>query len=49
MTTATVPFTEYPFPLANGQVAELMLPVRMEREDADRLAEFVKTLVIEDE
>ena len=44
---SVVPFTDYPFPCSNGRVALLYLPVRMEQEDADRLAEFVKALVLD--
>lgn len=38
---------EYPFPLRNGQVATLRLPARFEKQDAERLAAFVRTLVFE--
>ena len=38
---------DYPFPLRSGQIALLRLPVRLERTDAERMAAFVKTLVVE--
>lgn len=38
---------DYPFPLSSGQVALLRLPLRLERGDAERLAAFVRTLVLE--
>lgn len=41
------PMIEYPFPLRSGQVASLRLPVRFERQDAERLAAFVRTLVFD--
>jgi hypothetical protein len=37
----------YPFPLQSGGLATLRLPKRLEREDAERLAAFVRTLVFE--
>lgn len=40
-------FTEYEFPLTNAK-ATLWLPVKLEREDAERLAEYVKALVLDD-
>jgi hypothetical protein len=41
------PMIDYPFPLRNGQVAVLRLPVRFEKTDAERLAAFVRTLVLD--
>jgi len=41
------PMIDYPFPLRNGQVGMLRLPVRFEKADAERLAAFVRTLVLE--
>jgi hypothetical protein len=38
---------DYPFPLAGGQIAHLRLPQRLERVDAERIAAFVGTLVLE--
>lgn len=38
---------EYPFPLESGEVARLRLPARLGRQDAERLAAFVRTLVFE--
>lgn len=38
---------EYPFPLRNGQVGMVRLPMRLEKADAERLASFVRTLVFE--
>jgi hypothetical protein len=37
----------YPFPLQNGGIATLRLPVRLEKTDADRLGAFIRTLVFE--
>lgn len=37
----------YPFPLQGGGIANLRLPARLERVDAERLAAFVRTLVLE--
>jgi len=37
----------YPFPLQAGGIATLRLPARLERIDAERLAAFVRTLVLE--
>jgi len=38
----------YPFPLKNGQMAQLHLPTQgLEREDADRLTHFIRALVFE--
>jgi hypothetical protein len=39
----------YPFPLRDGQVATLSLPSPMHRSDAERIARFVETLVINTE
>jgi len=38
----------YPFPLSNGQVATFLIPKEITDEDAERLAEFIQTLVIGD-
>lgn len=38
---------DYPFPLRSGQVAQLRLPMKLDREDAERIAAFVRTLVFE--
>jgi hypothetical protein len=38
---------DYPFPLRAGGVANLRLPRQLEKEDADRLAAFIRTLVFE--
>jgi hypothetical protein len=38
---------DYPFPLRSGTIALLRLPVRVEKADAERLAAFVRTLVLE--
>lgn len=35
---------EFPFPLRNGQMAQLRLPARLEKSDADRLAVFLRAL-----
>jgi len=37
----------YPFPLQSGAIANLRLPVRLDRADAERLVAFIQTLVIE--
>jgi hypothetical protein len=37
----------YPFPLRSGQVAQLHLPTQLEREDAERLTQFIRALVFE--
>lgn len=38
---------DYPFPLRSGNLAQLRLPARLERADAERIAAFVRTLVFE--
>jgi hypothetical protein len=38
---------DYPFPLRSGGMVHLYLPPKLEKGDADRLAAFVQTLVIE--
>ena len=40
-----LPFTEYTFPLKNG-TATLYLPVKLGRDDAVRLADYIKALVV---
>lgn len=40
-------FIEYEFPLADGSVATLYLPKRLEGEDAERLAAYIKALVLD--
>ncbi len=37
----------YPFPLKSGQLAQLHLPTQLEREDAERLIQFVRALVFD--
>jgi hypothetical protein len=38
----------YPFPLKNGQMAQLHLPTQgLDREDADRLTHFIRALVFD--
>lgn len=37
----------YPFPLKSGQVAQLHLPTQLERDDAERMVQFVKALVFD--
>jgi hypothetical protein len=37
----------YPFPLKSGQMAQLHLPTTLDREDAERLTQFVRALVFE--
>lgn len=36
----------FPFPLTNGKMATLYLPVGLEKNDADRIATFIQTLVV---
>jgi hypothetical protein len=50
---ATIPGTpppnliNYPFPLRSGQMAHLHLPSPLEKEDAERLTQFLRALVFE--
>lgn len=45
---ATAPdFMDYPFPLRAGGVAHLRLPKKLERDDAERLAVFIRALVFD--
>jgi len=37
----------YPFPLESGDIANVRLPRRLRRADAERLAAFIRTLVFE--
>jgi hypothetical protein len=37
----------YPFPLRDGQIANLSLPSPIHRSDAERIARFIETLVID--
>lgn len=36
----------YPFPLKSGRIAQLVLPTNLDGEDADRLTQFVRALVL---
>jgi hypothetical protein len=38
---------DYPFPLGSGAIAMLRLPARLEKLDAERLAAYLRTLVLE--
>jgi hypothetical protein len=38
---------KFPFPMTDGTLAELNLPTRISKQDAERLATFVRTLAIE--
>lgn len=38
---------KFPFPLRSGEMAQLQLPARLQREDADRLSAFLRTLQVE--
>jgi hypothetical protein len=38
---------KFPFPLKGGEMAQLHLPRRLQRDDADRLSAFLRTLQIE--
>jgi hypothetical protein len=37
----------YPFPLKSGQMAQLHLPTRLDRTDAERLTAFIRALVFD--
>jgi hypothetical protein len=37
----------YPFPLATGKLVTLYLPIKLEQADADRIAGFLQTLVVD--
>ncbi|HMJ36172.1 MAG TPA: hypothetical protein VK501_19890 [Baekduia sp.] len=37
----------YPFPLKSGQLAQLHLPTQLDRDDADRLTNFIRALVFD--
>lgn len=39
--------TDYPFPLRSGQMAHLHLPSPLDKEDAERLTQFLRALVFE--
>ncbi len=41
--------TTYPFPLMRGGEAQLKLPVRLSRQDAERIKLFVDSLAVEGE
>jgi hypothetical protein len=45
--TAPQSLIDYPFPLRSGVIAHLYLPAKLEKEDADRLAAYVRALVFE--
>jgi hypothetical protein len=47
MQSPTGNLISYPFPLQSGGIANLRLPVRLERADAERMATFIRTLVFE--
>jgi len=36
----------FPFPMADGSLASLCLPKRLSKEDADRLSQFISSLVV---
>lgn len=38
---------KFPFPLRSGEMAQLQLPPRLQRDDADRLSAFLRTLQVE--
>jgi hypothetical protein len=40
---------DFPFPLRSGQMAHLHLPPRLNKEDADRLSAFLRTLQFEEQ
>ena len=40
---------EYPFPLRGGQMAQLRLPARLDKSDAERLCVFIRTLPMEEQ
>jgi hypothetical protein len=37
----------YPFPLKSGQIAQLHLPTRLDRDDAERMTAFIRALVFD--
>lgn len=39
--------TDYPFPLRSGQMAHLHLPSPLDKDDADRLTQFLRALVFD--
>lgn len=39
----------YPFPLTDGTIAQLKLPAHISKDDADRMAAFIKSLVVSSE
>ncbi len=43
----TLGLIDYPFPMRSGQIAHLHLPSPLDKEDADRLTQFVRALVFE--
>jgi hypothetical protein len=45
--TPTQSLIDYPFPLRSGGIAHLYLPAKLEMDDADRLAAYVRALVFE--
>jgi hypothetical protein len=44
---ATSALIDFPFPLRSGQMAHLRLPLKLEKDDAERLAAHIRTLVSE--
>jgi hypothetical protein len=42
-------FEDYPFPLASGRIAILRLPINLSQEEAERMGEFLKALVVDRE
>ena len=48
-TTAASSLISFPFPLENGEVANLRLPKRLERRAAQRLPAFITALTIDAE
>jgi hypothetical protein len=44
---AATTLMDYPFPLRSGQIAHLRLPVNLEKDDAERMATFIRSLVLE--
>ncbi len=46
-TPADPALVKFPFPMTDGTLAELNLPTRISKPDAERLATFVRTLAVE--
>lgn len=47
--SASSDLISFPFPLSNGSLASLYLPKRLSKGDADRISQFINSLIIEEE